>query len=418
MSHEIQFGIGFLSGRTNVCQIINHTYKRLLSQLQKYEKPVKITIFILFDLSYQKDSQRRDFYEILPEVKQNINIKYITPEIIEQEKEKLVEQKILNDKEANLFLGYGYARARNTLLYNATINGIDYLLFWDDDEYPVACIQDESGAITWKQQDNILMHLKYIENADITFGHRCGYTSIIPYISLNKANKRKVKAYVEAIKNEFTTWKNAKTNLSKNKGITFADPKIAEGKKEYEIIAKKGNYKWISGSPLCINLKHLDAIPAFYNPEGARGEDAFFSICINNAKVLSVPVYHFHDPFLKHTSILENNYPSVLDEALPQDENTEQRFYLTSRGWIKYRPLYLYLTSPKHYKKEIKTTVKNLKIGIPEMNKLFPNKNFDILLSDLEEYDSNVEKDYQNYISVKEIWDKLRASLKNDTHTE
>ena len=49
-----------------------------------------------------------------------------------------------------------------------------------------------------------------------------------------------------------------------------------------------------------------------------------------------------------------------------------------ARGWIKYRPLYLYATNRENYEKEIKKTVKNLKRGIPAMNKMFKDKDFNI----------------------------------------
>ena len=66
----------------------------------------------------------------------------------------------------------------------------------------------------------------------------------------------------------------------------------------YEI-KKVGAGKWVAGSTLCLNLNHLSKIPAFYNPEDARGEDTFFSTQLINSKVIKVPVYHFHDGFLK-----------------------------------------------------------------------------------------------------------------------
>lgn len=59
------------------------------------------------------------------------------------------------------------------------------ILYWDDDEYPVACIKNNTNEnIKWKAQNNILGHLENIENADITFGHRCGYNSPLPYMEL------------------------------------------------------------------------------------------------------------------------------------------------------------------------------------------------------------------------------------------
>ena len=53
-------------------------------------------------------------------------------------------------------------------------------------------------------------------------------------------------------------------------------------------------------------------------------------------------------------------------------------------------------------------TFDNLKAGIPEVNKLFDNSDFNILLKDLTEYDKNVKKHYKEYIRTNEIWNKLK----------
>ena len=346
MEEKAQFGIGFVSGRPNVCAVINNTYKHLLNQTKKFDREVELTIFILYDLSYQKESREEDFYKILPEVHKDIKIVHITPKLIEEQKSGLVKEKIITMDEANLFFGYGYAKARNTLLYNAVINGIDYFLYWDDDEYPVACIKNNTNEnIKWKAQNNILGHLENIENADITFGHRCGYNSPLPYMELkNPFHERRIKSFIEAVKNEFMTWKDVKEYLSKNDGIAYADEELMK-KKTVSEIQIQGTHKRILGSPLCLNLKHLEKIPAFYNPEGARGEDAFFSLLLNENKVVSVPVYHFHDPFIKFNNVLEGKYPRKIDKTKSNDKSVEQRFYKVARGWIKYRPLYLYATN-------------------------------------------------------------------------
>ena len=285
MEEKAQFGIGFVSGRPNVCAVINNTYKHLLNQTKKFDREVELTIFILYDLSYQKESREEDFYKILPEVHKDIKIVHITPKLIEEQKSGLVKEKIITMDEANLFFGYGYAKARNTLLYNAVINGIDYFLYWDDDEYPVACIKNNTNEnIKWKAQNNILGHLENIENADITFGHRCGYNSPLPYMELkNPFHERRIKSFIEAVKNEFMTWKDVKEYLSKNDGIAYADEELMK-KKTVSEIQIQGTHKRILGSPLCLNLKHLEKIPAFYNPEGARGEDAFFSLLLKRLK--------------------------------------------------------------------------------------------------------------------------------------
>ena len=408
MSKIIKFGLGFVTGRPNVCKVINNTYEQLINQFKDMDKKVELTIFILFDLGYQYTT-RVDFYGIIPNVYKDIRIKYITPEDIEEEKKKLIAREDFTKADADLFLGHGHAKGRNTLMYYAYKEDMDYLLFWDDDEYPVACIKDEeTSELTWKEQDNIAMHLKYIEKADVTIGYHCGYISPIPYVELNEdVDEEKFRCYIEALGNDIISWDSIREKFVKYNGITYADTKIADGEGAYEI-KSDGVGKWVAGSTLCLNLKHINKIPAFYNPEGARGEDTFFSTQLNDSKVVKVPVYHFHDGFLKYTNITRKKYPKTLRKIKSTEEQIEQRFFQASRGWVKYKSLFEYITDKEHYEEKIQKTYENLKIGIPEVNKLFENSNFEILLEDLKQYDENVKKHYKEYLRTNEIWNKLK----------
>lgn len=405
----VRVGLGFVTGRPNVCKVINNTYEQLINQFKNTNKKVKLTIFILFDLSYQYTT-RVDFYGIMPYVYKDIKIKYITPEDIEEEKKKLIARKNLTRTDVDLFLGHGHAKGRNTLMYCALKANMDYLLFWDDDEYPVACIKDEkSNEIIWKEQDNIAIHLKYIDNANVTIGHHCGYISPIPYVELGKeVNQENFKDYIEALGNEVVSWESIREKFNKDNGITYASPIIANGEGEYEI-ESDGIAKWVVGSTLCLNFKQLDKIPAFYNPKGARGEDAFFSTRLNDSKVIKVPVYHFHDGFLKYTNITRQKYPKTLRKIKSSEEQILQRFLNASRGWIKYKPLFEYITNRKCYEEKINTTFDKLKKGIPEVNKLFGVDEFDILYEDLETYHKNVKKHYNEYLKTNEIWNKIKT---------
>ena len=408
MENVIKFGIGFVTGRPNVCKVINNTYERLVNQFKDSEQKVEITIFILFDLGYQFTT-RVDFYGIIPNVYKEIRVKYITPEDIEEEKKKLMGREILTKSEADLFFGHGHAKGRNTLMYYAKKNKMDYLLFWDDDEYPVACIKNrETDEITWKEQDNIAMHLKYIKDSDVTIGYHCGYISPIPYVELNEdIDEELFKQYIEAISNEVVSWESIKEKFVKDNGITYADSKIANGEGAY-VQKDEGKGNWVVGSTLCLNLNHIDKIPAFYNPEGARGEDAFFSVNLKNSKIMKVPVYHFHDGFLKYTSIVKQKYPKTLRKIKTSDEEVEQRFLKASRGWIKYKPLLLYVVNNETYREKIKENHEKLLKSVPEINKLFGNDVFNVLISDLEQYDKDVKKHYHEFITTNEVWDKLK----------
>lgn len=404
----IRFGLGFVTGRPNVCKVINNTYEQLIDQFKDTDKKIKLTIFILFDLKYQYTT-RVDFYGIIPKVYKDIKIRYITPEDIEEEKKKLMARNNLTKSDVELFLGHGHAKGRNTLMHYAVKSKMDYLLFWDDDEYPVACIKDEeTNEVIWKEQDNIATHLKYINDADVTIGHHCGYISPIPYVELGEdVDQEKFKDYIEALGNDIISWDSIREKFVKNNGITYADPSIANGEGEYEI-ESDGIAKWVAGSTLCLNLRHLDKIPAFYNPEGARGEDSFFSTKLNDAKVIKVPVYHFHDGFLKYTNITKRKYPKTLRKIKSSEEQIEQRFLQASRGWIKYKPLFEYISNRAKYEEKMLETYKKLENSIPEINKLFINDEFNVLLEDLREYDANVKKHYNEYIKTNQIWNKLK----------
>ena len=138
MKKEINFGIGFVTGRANVCKIINSYYNDMLEQLEEYDANVNLTIFIMYDLSYNY-TKRTDFYSLIPDIyRKNITVKYISPEEIDNEKKYLQGHFGLSKDEAELFLGAGHAKGRNTVMYYALKEGMDYLLFWDDDEYPLA----------------------------------------------------------------------------------------------------------------------------------------------------------------------------------------------------------------------------------------------------------------------------------------
>lgn len=408
MEDVVKFGIGFVTGRPNVCKVINNTYERLINQFKDCNQRVELTIFILFDLGYQFTT-RVDFYGIIPNVYKDLKVKYITPEDIEEEKKKLIGREILNKQEADLFFGHGHAKGRNTLMYFAKKYKIDYLLFWDDDEYPVACIKDQNtNELIWKEQDNIAMHLKYIKDSDITIGYHCGYISPIPYVELNKdIDEELFKQYIEAISNEVVSWDSIKKKFKEDNGITYADPRIANGEGAY-IQKDEGKGNWVVGSTLGINLKNIDKVPAFYNPEGARGEDTFFSVNLKNDKITKVPVYHFHDGFLKYTSVVRRKYPKTLRKIGTSDEEVKQRFLKASRGWIRYKPLLLYITNKEIYKEKIDETYEKLTKSLPEVNKLFDDDVFNLLLLDLENYDKSVKKNYQEFIKTNEIWDKLK----------
>ena len=118
---------------------------------------------------------------------------------------------------ARLFFGKGYAAQRNSILYCAIKNGIDYLLFLDDDEYPVAVTKNYVLPI-WSGQEVLSTHLANIWKADITNGHHCGYISPIPYIEFNDVLKEDdFRLFIKAISNEVVNWETIRTVMKKRR---------------------------------------------------------------------------------------------------------------------------------------------------------------------------------------------------------
>ncbi len=413
MKQKISFGIGFISGRPNVCEIINNYEYFIKKQVEELEIDVDITIFILYDLNYA-NTKRTDFYNILPEVYKNVKIKYITPEDVLEYQKILISKYNISRESAELFIGKGYAKARNTILYCALERGIDYILFWDDDEYPVAnVIQDDH--ILWLKQKNVLQHIKHMENADITYGYRCGMMSPIPYIQYTEdITKQDFKCFIDGVENEAITWKEVQEMRKCDNCISCADLKIAKGEEKPQYMENIGKDNWVLGSGICLNLNNLDKIPAFYNPPEARGDDAFFSCSLGtkNAKVLRISTYHFHDSFLQFCEIMKEKYPKKLTKAKLGNVEIEQRFLKTTIGWIRYKPLLNFIMDRKNYENIIEKAEENLKKSIEKMNTAFSTCNFSSLLTELEKYHKDVEKHYQEYLKVNEIWDELKYKIK------
>ena len=417
MEKEINFGIGFITGRPNVCRIINSYYKYLVEQVQNLDVKVNFTIFILFDLGYQFTT-RTDFYGILPEVYKYMRIKYITPEEIDEEKKILMSKYGLSKSEADLFIGKGYAKARNMILYTALRKKMDYLLFWDDDEYPLANVKNEGDKeITWFKQPTIKQHIMNIKNVDITCGDRCGVMNPVPYIEYNETlQEEEYKAFINGISNEVITWEYVEKTRTPNGFFKYAKSEIASGENEVTIISKEGEAPVMYGSNLCLNLNHIDKIPAFYNPPGARGEDTFFACATvsKKTKVASIPVYHFHDGFLKFTGLMKERFPKQISKSSSLDNGIEQRFYKAALGWIKYKSLYFYITEREKYREIIDKAIEDLEKGVASVSEQFETCDFDCFIPELKEYDKNVKKHYKEYLETNEIWDKLKAQMVNE----
>lgn len=368
-------------------------------------KRISLNLFVAYDLNYNK-TKITDYTNVHPElVKQIDSSNFIGSITIKDEIDYLIRENIISLNEVRLIFGRGYAAKRNAVLYNAIKHKMDYLVFLDDDEYPLAVTNTRNTAI-WGGQHVLLNHLKYIPQADITHGHHCGYISPIPYMEFNDTmTEADFRSFIEAISNDIINWDTLK-NVMKNGGVTYADTTILTRDDAIEV-QETNHAKFISGANLCINLTDSRRIFPFYNPPGARGEDTFLSTCLSERKVLRVPCYTFHDGFSTYNHLLEGVLPIRMKFIKADTEQITTRFYKACIGWIRYKPLLLYITQPDRYEEKIVEMRGQLTETLPKICAYFGQPDFMNVIAELEKYHKNVKKHYHEFLETQRIWAKI-----------
>ena len=402
---NIKVGIGFATGRESFQKVLRtyiHTWKE--SGLVE-NKRISLNLFVAYDLNYHK-TKITDYTNIKPELAKQIDsCKFIGSTAIKEEIDYLIRENVISINETRMIFGKGYAALRNAVLYNAIKQNMDYLVFLDDDEYPMAVTKTRSTAI-WGGQEVLTNHLKYITQADITHGNHCGYLSPIPYMEFNDImTEEDFRSFIEAISNDIVNWDTLKT-VMKNGGVTYADTKILTSDDAIEV-QEINHAKFISGANLCINLTDSRRIFPFYNPPGARGEDTFLSTCLSERKVLRVPCYAFHDGFSTYNDLLEGVLPIRLKFIKADTKQITTRFYKACIGWIRYKPLLLYITQPDSYEEKIEEMRQQLNETLPKICAYFGKPDFIKVLTELEKYHRNVEKHYHEFLETQRIWAKI-----------
>ncbi len=402
---NIKVGIGFATGRKTFQRVLRtNIYNWQESGLVENIR-ISLNLFVAYDLNYNK-TKTTDYTNIKPDLVEQIDSStFIAGIAVKAEIDYLIRENVINFDEAHMIFGRGYAAKRNAVLYYAIKHHMDYLIFLDDDEYPLAVTNTRSTTI-WGGQYVLLNHLEHITQADITHGHHCGYISPIPYMEFNDTlTEADFRSFIEAISNDIVNWDTLKA-VMQNGGVTYADTKILTSNEAIEV-QEIDHAKFISGANLCINLTDPRRIFPFYNPPGARGEDTFLSTCLSERKVLRVPCYTFHDGFSTYNHLLEGVLPIRLKFIKADTEQIVTRFYKACIGWIRYKPLLLYITQPDHYEEKIQEMRKQLTVTLPKICAYFDQPDFMKVLADLEKYNRNVKKHYYEFRETQSIWAKI-----------
>jgi len=408
---KINVGVGFVTGRKNFKDVVK-TYIYNWNESKLVENKTALHLFIAYDLKY-KDTKFSD-YKILDEEVLDLvdSAYYLGNSSILNEAQYLVEKKVITLKEARLIFGDGYAKKRNMVLYFAIKNRMDYLIFLDDDEYPVATLKIDD-SIVWKGQEVLATHISNINNVDITHGYHCGYISPIPYMEFNdQLSEDDFRLFIESISNDIINWESIKKRMDDG-GAVYADLNIINNETT-KVVKEIDGMKFISGANLGFNLKDTNKIFPFYNPPGARGEDTFLSTSIGKCDVWKIPCYTFHDGFGIYEHLLFGVLPNKFKNIKADSGKNTKRFLKASIGWIRYKPLLLYITQRDDYETEIKKMKENLEKVIPKVCQYFGNDEFKKILSELDFYDAHVEEHYNEFEQTRLTWCKIMQYLRNN----
>ncbi len=383
------------------------------SSSQRENQKLRLIVLVCYDLTYS-GAAREDFLDIDPGSLEGVDaIRFIGKEDMCDLRERLVSEGTIDEREASLLFENGYAAMRNALVYTALYENADYLLFIDDDEYPLAVSKAGNGQALWHGQDVIGGHMAHIGEAAITHGHHCGYVSPIPSFSFGADyTQEQFKTFIEAVSNDIVDWESIQRVMADG-GVTYGSEQILHEPKAFEV-QKTNGVKFISGSNLCLNLKYFyqgQCIPPFYNPPQARGEDSFLATCLSDYKIQKVPVYTFHDGFMRYPGILKGVLPQNLDVIDFEQKSIGERFLKASIGWVRYKPLLLYITNRSGFQYQAWRIREELKKASRDMAGYLDEPRFMDLEDEFACYAGKVEEHNDDFSMAQTAWLKLNREM-------
>lgn len=365
-------------------------------------------LFVAYDLKYT-NTELSDYQIADEEILAMVDsVHYLGPSAIANEAEALVEKRVITSKEARIIFGEGYARKRNAVLYFALLNKMDALIFFDDDEYPVVNVRMD-GRLAWQGQSVLAAHIQSIFKADMTTGYHCGYISPIPHMEFNeKVGEEDFRILMEAVSNDIVSWESVKGKMEDG-GITYGEEcVIVNG--VVEAVPEKQGMKFISGANLGMNLTNLDKLFPFYNPPGARGEDTFLSTCICSNNVVKIPVYTFHDGFSAYGGLLSGALPNSLRKMKSNSPIITKRFLNALVGWVRYKPLLIYITHNDQFEERMDEVEKQLESVIPKLCNYYGSPDFSVIRQEFAFYRAHVKVHDEEFTAVKRAWIKMMKS--------
>lgn len=127
--------------------------------------------------------------------------------------------------------------------------------------------------------------------------------------------------------------------------------------------------------------------------------------------MVRIPVYAFHDGFGYHHQILEGALPINLAPIEITNPKTLTRFLSACPGWIRYKPLYVFLTDPEHFESRMEQIETILLQVLPQLADYFKKKRFLSIQSEFRKYCKNVKKHEKLLLATLHSWNQLIEAM-------
>ena len=408
----LRVGVGFATGRRSFQNVLRSYVYHLEESGFVAPGRVSLTLLVAFDPAYS-GTARADYEDMEPRVRQWFDeAAFFSPEDVENAAEALVKRGVAPAEEKRLLFGNGYAAQRNMALYEAMRRHLDCLIFFDDDEYPMAVTSsDSAGVALWSGQHVIEAHVKYLRFADVTNGYHCGYISPLPSLELDGIlDADTFRRFIAAMSSDVLRWEDVQAIIQSG-GVTYADRAVLTSNGP-ALVEEENHAKFITGGNLGLNLTDPAKIPPFYNPPGARGEDSFFSTCLTNCVVKRVPAYTFHDGFALYSDLLRGVLPTFLKSVSLYDSRAvTERFLRACVGWVRYKPLYTRLTRPDDWRQVLDEAEAALRETIPSVCAYFNDRAFAGVSAQFSQYRRDVDKHLAEFERVQALWARMKELL-------
>lgn len=371
----------------------------------KSNEKVKISLLINYDTSFKNIADEKFKIDENNYIFENVDYFWIIQaiEYIDELKKIWLLESDINLINQN----HWYWNKKNLLLLYAVKNNYDYILYYDDDEYPITCISEEWNDLKWIKTDLIGWHLKWIESwADITFWFWSWYISPIPTNIIEKIPFELSWNIWSAL--EIWTDVITKDKFSKIENIFCIPKKVPDIEEVKEIEWSK----LISWGNLCFSVNSVLnwKVPCYYFPPDARWEDSIMSMRLSKTNVYSVPCWIFHDSFQNYLEITDWIYPNNFDFSLNNKEHYE-RFYSVFVWWLSYTPFLMKLKYKSDYEKFYNKMIDEIKKYEKQFLWLFSwlkNKLTNgSIVCELEKFKDNVSLDFDKMIKADKVWEKV-----------